>query len=68
MTITGYYKTLNGDIGKCTGAAVLNSYLEDIFEIEKRLILAQIEFDNGTNEWWLNTQLIEVEEPNVALF
>lgn len=63
-----YYKTLNGDVGRCMVATSLNHSLKDEFAFDEQLTLCQIFFDNGKHEFWLSNQLSEVESPKINLF
>ncbi len=68
MKTNGYYKTLKGDVGKLTAAAALDYMLKDAFEEKTGLTIARLEFDNGSEEWWLDYQLVELGSPEISLF
>lgn len=61
MKIESYYRTLDGNIGKLVSITKLNHFFHGVFSLDEEVILCQLEFDGGHLEYWLASQLIELD-------
>lgn len=68
ISVGGYYRTPDGNIGRLMAAASLNHEFKGVFAFDEQLTLCQLFFDNDKREFWLSNQIEEVENPSIALF
>lgn len=65
MKLMNRYKTINGAIGTCMAGSVINDYVDIKETFPKdmpQMILVALEMENGSFEYWLSHQLVEVAE------